>query len=312
MRMFRRLQAGLAVVTLLALVAPTWSAESDKFLPGSTNVVVTLNVKQLLESALVKKFDGKIKDAIKNDANAKKILEDLGLDPFKDVDSVVVGGTGGKEDDVLILVAGRFSRAKMEAKAEEVAKGDQGLKITKEGNYKVYEMTGKDGKTGFGAILNDNTLAFSPKKDYVVEALDKQAGKKKADLKKDLTTLLDKADTKQSVTMVALGSGLGADQDFADKIKTVTGGINITDEIKMAIEMAAKDDKSAKAVAEELDKKMGEVKTLVGFMAASDARFAPLVDVVKTLKISATGSTISLKGDVTKAVIDNLLKNLPQ
>jgi len=309
MRMLRRLLPGLA---LFALAVSSRAAETDKFVPNNADAIVVVNVRQITESALFKIYESQIKDFLKNNADAKKALEDLGLDPFKDVYTVVIAGPGGKQDEGLVIVEGKFSRAKLEAKAEAAAKDPkEGLKIVKEGDYKLYEVEGKNRRDpGFGAILSDTIVVFGQKKEAVVEALDKQAGKKKSELKKDLAALLAKVDSKQSIALVALPNGLGNPQaqDFADKIKNVTGGVTLSDEVKADFVLAGKDEKGAKAVAETLEDGLSQVKGLIGLMAANQKELAPVIDVIGTIKIAADGSNVGLKAQISKDVITKLEK----
>lgn len=318
MRTLSGLRAGLLLVVVGVVAAPGRAAESDKLLPSDANFVVTINIKQLLDSALFKKLDDKfnIKDALKKNAEAKQAIETIGLDPLKDIDRIVASGSGAKQDEALILVLGKFDKTKLEAAASKAAQDDKnGLKILKEGGYTVYEMTNKkDGQIVYGAIVDGSTIAASPKKDYLVDALDKAAGKKKAALKKDLADLLAKADAKQSVSVVALAQGLGGPQaaELADKVKNIVGGINVTDDIKMSFNLTAKDENGAKEVAKQMDEGLGQVKAFAGIMAAQNKQLAPLIDVLGTLKVEAKGTNVNLKGEVSKDIIDKLIKLAPQ
>ena len=146
----------------------------------------------------------------------------------------------------------------------------------------------------------------------VVDALDKQAGKKKSELKKELAALLAKVDSKRSIAMVALPNGLGGQQaqDFADKIKNVTGGVTLSDEVKADFVLAGKDEKGAKAVAETLEDGLSQVKGLIALMANQQKELAPVIDVIGTIKIAADGSNVNLKAEISKDVIAKLEKDV--
>src|SRR5207248_3597921 len=67
-----------------------WSSDvcsSDLYLPDGTMLVLTLNVKQLLQAPLVRGDDKAFKQAL---AEATKALEAFGVDPAKDVDRIIV------------------------------------------------------------------------------------------------------------------------------------------------------------------------------------------------------------------------------
>jgi hypothetical protein len=315
MRTLSGLRAGLLFVAIGVLAGPSRAADSDKLLPNDANFVVTINIKQMIASPLFKKLDDKfnLKDALKKNAEAKQAIETIGLDPLKDIDQVILSGNGSKQDEALILVLGKFDKAKLEAAGVKAAQDDKnGLKILKEGGATVYEMTNKkDGQVVYGVIVDNTTIAASPKKDYVLDVLDKKAGKKKGTLKKDLTDLLGKADLKQSVSVVmVVPQGLGGAEaaEVTDKLKNITGGINITDDVKINFDMAAKDENGAKEVAKKLDEGLGQVKAFAGIMAAQNKPLAPVVDILGTFKVEAKGSSVNVKGEVSKDIIDKLIK----
>jgi hypothetical protein len=120
----------LAGLTAALLTFPAArAAEVDRLLPADSELVVTVNVRQILESPLFKKHVA-LKDA--QDAltehlpgEANQILKDLGFDPFTDLDSVTVAGPGGHDKDRgLIVVRGRFDADKIKARAAQAAKDD--------------------------------------------------------------------------------------------------------------------------------------------------------------------------------------------
>src|SRR5438270_143827 len=85
----------------------------DRYLPADTEIISTLNFKQIFESALFKKNAlGPARDALANIAEVKTILDDLGFDPFLDLDKMISAGPGGTETDKgLIILHGRSARA---------------------------------------------------------------------------------------------------------------------------------------------------------------------------------------------------------
>src|SRR4051794_26808628 len=96
-RMARRLFAAAFLAVVVA--APVRAAEVDVLLPAETEAVMFVNVRQILDSDLVKKYAlGQVKQALQGNEN-QKLLKDLGLDPLKDIDRVTVGSWGkGPED----------------------------------------------------------------------------------------------------------------------------------------------------------------------------------------------------------------------
>src|SRR5262249_38695421 len=157
--------------------------------------VMAVNLRQIIDSPLVKKLGlDHAKQALKDQTDIQKGLDDLGFNVFTDVDSLLVAGCGATaadKDRVLMIVHGKFARPKFEAKAAEVAeKKKDVVKIHKVtgSDTKLYEVTPEGSPQAFFvAFANKTTVVASPGKDYVLDALDKEAGKRKTELKnKDL------------------------------------------------------------------------------------------------------------------------------
>src|SRR3954468_15012654 len=180
--MARRLFA--AAVLALVAAAPVRAAEVDVLLPAETEAVMFVNVKQILDSDLVKKYAlGQIKQALQGNEN-QKLLKDLGLDPLKDIDRVTVGSWGkGPEDmEAVAIVRGRFDPEKLFAAAKDQAGknadkmaiveekvGDKTyklVKITQDNQPKPFYVAVADEKTIVGANdkkLTTNILAAAEK-----------------------------------------------------------------------------------------------------------------------------------------------------
>ena len=121
----------------------------DKYLPDDTEMVVSVNVKQIVESSLFKKnVEAKAREALKNQDELQDALHDLGFDPFTDIDRIIAAKpAGGDQDRGLVIVHGKFDLDKFKAKAEKLAKDQPDvLKVHKVrngagGKSLVYEVT---------------------------------------------------------------------------------------------------------------------------------------------------------------------------
>lgn len=309
-----RLLPGSLVLALVLTAGTSRAADLDQFLPNSTEGIVTINVKQLLAAPLVKANLETVKALMLAVPDVQQTLEDIGFDPFKDVDRVVLAIDRDPNKSV-ILVHGKFDTAKIAAKAEKAAK-DEGdiLKVIKASGYTYYSVKPPEGKgplpsdTLYVGLVDETTLVSSGSPDAVIEALEKKAGKKKAELKKELQALLDKADRQQTISIVTLSAPLAATgQAIIQKLNTVTGGINVGDDIKAAFTLTAKSDKDAAAVESELKEGLDQVKALVDLTANNNKDLKPLVDVVSTLKVVTQGAVVTLTGQITKDVLNQLV-----
>ncbi|HZY89524.1 MAG TPA: hypothetical protein VFE78_32175 [Gemmataceae bacterium] len=314
----------LAVAAGLS-AAPARAGLLGPYLPDDSEVVVTVNVRQLLDSPLVKKHAlEKAREALKDLDQVESILKDLGFDPFKDLERITVASPGGTEKDRgLVILHGTFDLDKFKSKGDEAARDyPDYLKIHKVpvgagATQVVYEVTPPDADMPlFVALPAKDTLLVSPGKDYVVDALKKAARKVKPALKnKDVQALLEKMDEKQSVAVALLGSALtkggGAPapvKGLLEKVEAVGGGVTVGDDVKVEVVLAAKTAEGAKELHEGLDKGLKQALALLSVLASGQKELNPALEVVKTLRVSAKGKVVTLKGRVSPDVLEDALK----
>jgi hypothetical protein len=317
---------GLAVAALL-LTAPARAAEVvDKLLPNDTETVVSINIKQILNSPLGMKIPkDKIEEAIKNQDEVHKNLQDVGFDPLKDLDSILYAGASGNEPDKgLVIVHGKFDVKKFQAKAEEVAKDMKDvLKIHKVpdasgGTTNLYEVNAPGQDTPlFVALPSGSTMVASAGKDYVLDALDKEAGRKTTALKnKDLAALLNRIDTAQSLWMAVLGSTLSKSKlsenpdakEVVDKISDASGGIHIDKDIKVQVSVTAKTADDAKDLDEKLKDGLNTALGAVALLAGQKKELAPLVDVLKNVKPTIKDKVVSVELEISGKDIEKAIE----
>src|SRR5437868_5428584 len=98
--------ATFAVLTAALFATPMRAADPTAYLPDGTMLVLSFNVRQLLQAPLVHGDEKAFKQAT---ADATKALAGFGVDPAKDVDRIVLAvGEQLKAATTLILVEGRF------------------------------------------------------------------------------------------------------------------------------------------------------------------------------------------------------------
>ena len=112
----------LPAFAALALLAPARAAEADRYLPAETQQVAVVNVKQLLDSPLVKKFAlPEVEKQLKDNKEYKQFQDFTGIDILKDVTSVVVGNVSTRGDNFVIIVRGKFDTDKIHKSAQQYA-----------------------------------------------------------------------------------------------------------------------------------------------------------------------------------------------
>jgi hypothetical protein len=301
----------LAVAGLMASVCPLVPAQEpqtgSKYFPSNTQAVITINFRQMLESPLVKPDLPKLQEQIKANAEAQRWLGGLGFDPLKDFDSVTVAMAGVEDQDQAVIVArGKFDTAKFKAKAEEFAKEQKdAIKVHQAGGNTIYETNfPQQQKPMFVAMIDNTTVVAAIKQSDVAAALDVKAGKKQNEVKKELQGLLAKSNPKQSFSVVMLGNALSG-VPFGDQVENISGGITIGDDIRTDFVIATKDAAAAKALAEQIQQGLETAKQLLPSLAPQAKEAVEVLDV---LKVDAKDTTVTIKGDVTKEMLEKLKK----
>jgi hypothetical protein len=130
-------------------------------LPAGTRYVMGLDVKRFVASPLYTKYAGA------RAANRPQAFDELeqktGLNPERDVDQVYVAGSQagvpGRTGDALVVVTGRFDRAKVARAIETERKGVTSKNVSGTVVYLFNENASGKG-TGATAFLDDNTLVM--------------------------------------------------------------------------------------------------------------------------------------------------------
>ena len=319
--MLRRLLFGAILAAgLSASAVPARAAEIDNLLPEKTESVLFVNVKQLLESELIKKFAlGQVKQMLENNEDAQRMLKDLGIDPMKDIDRVTAGFWGKDKDDMngVAIIRGKFDLEKMFAAAEKEAKnnGDK-LTIVKEGEFKLIKFTPENQpKAIFASAADEKTLIAGTDKKLVITALTAAKEKAKPALKKEVAAMLLKADEK--ATMYIVGKSTGEKVELPpnvnipgvdtaklakqlEKLDNYNMTVRLTDEVNLEISMGMKDADAADDFGDTLNQLIGTVKGFLPLIAGQQPNFKPIADEVsKNLKSKVKGSDVTLMLKIT-------------
>lgn len=313
---------------LLAVPATLRAADVDAYLPPDTESYVAVNVREMLDAPIFKKtLLAPAKQFLDELDEVKGVLKELGLDPFKHIDRLIIASPSSTDTDRgLVIAHGTFDLAKFTKKATDAARdNDEILKIHKVplgggATHTVYEVVIPNQDTSlFVALASDKTILASPGKDYVVDAIKQQRAKKKVALKnKEFQALLEKLDAKQSLSLAMMGKSLnpGDDADpilklFTDAfggVEAVGGGISFTNEIKLELVVAGKSQAAAQNVRTNVER--GVRLGLVGLALLGDERkeLSVLLDVLKTVKVSGKGKVVSITGKLTADVLEDFFK----
>ncbi len=328
MQLSGRVWAGVVALTASLAAMPAARAVDLKYLPSDTEIVFTINARQILNSEFVKAHKDKVEllktgleKALPPDAH--KLLQAAGFDPFKDFGSLMVAMPPSKDaQDVFAVVEGTFQLDKIHAVAEDAARAQPDtLKITRDGNLRIYEITPSGEKRAFACFADNKTLVIAPRQDALKDALARAAGAKKSELKREVKSLLETVNDKQSVSFVITGHAvkkLAEDAPFpnADKIgevignvEGISGAITIAADIQFQIGVGAKDTETAKNFANQANVALGFVKLMAGQAAQNDEKIQPLADAAKTLRAMAQGANLIIRGEISTENLEKLIKN---
>jgi len=320
MRRLRRSVLVIGAAMLLAGVSAVRAADVEKYLPDGTVLVMTVNVKQILDSPIVKNhLLGKLQAVLKQNAST---LNALGLDPLKDITRFTAASTGTNTDSKgLLILSGNFDPAKIEAVAQKKAKQHaEELKMTEDNGHKVFEVQlPQSDKPLLVCVLDKSTIVASVDKDSLEEAF-ARTGDKQAKLNKDVEELLKGVDTEQSLWVAMLGEALSKNERIPDEkikknlenIETISAGLTVSNDIKLLINVFAKNADGAKEVAKALTELVNNAKGFAAMMANDKKELTPLVGVVDSIKVETEGKKVIVKSEVTEDVIKEGLKNAPK
>lgn len=319
-----RFGLGAALAVVLAAGPTARAAEPDKLLPADSEFVLSVNVKQILDSDIIKKYAlEQLKQALQGN-DAKKFLTDLGLDPLKDVDRVVAGGSGKDASDSkgLIVIHGKFDPEKLFKAAEAHTKKDPDhFSLIKDGKDVMFKFQPDNGNPVYGTVVNETTVVLGSDKKMVTAALAADAAGKKPTLNKDLSTLIAKQDDKASLWMVGvvkgkldnlkLPMGGGAPQNLKDqlgKLETVAAVVRVTTDIALDVTLGMKNTDAAEEMGKMVEDGLTQLKGIIPFLAAQNPQAKPLVEVSKTLKSVVKDKNIVISAKMSASGIGDLLK----
>jgi hypothetical protein len=317
-RMFAALVLGLALA-LPAVAAPAPvegpAGPFEKYLPDSADGVVSFNVRQFLDSELIKKAG---LDKLLTADESQNTLKALGLDPLKDIDRVIISNDKANSDPYFI-VQGKFDPAKLAAAAELAAKDKKEiLKVHKGEHGKIYEVTKLDelvkvppqaagagvnlkDKSFFGVIADKGNIVLVGSKESAETVLAKAAGKKTTKLtNQELPGLIAKIDPKQTIAIAIPAPEAN--------LKSVTGGITVTKDLKVNVTLTATDAGAAKQLNEAIGEQLGTVKDVAGIVVLQQKELAPIVDILNGIKHDAKDNTVGITTDIKGDTLEKLFK----
>ncbi len=320
MTRFVRPALGLVLATVVA-AAPTRAAEPDPLLPADADVVISMNVRQVLESDIVKRYAlENLKQTLQGN-DAQKLLHDLGLDPLKDIDRVVIGMSGKDETDFkyLVVVHGTFDPEALYKAAEAQTRKDADhFALVKDGKDVMFKYTPDTGNPLYGTVVDAKTVILSGSKTGISTAL-AVPPKGKADLGKELTGLVKGMDDKATLWVAALSNGRldkvklkgpaanpGIQSQLAN-LQTATVVLRVEKDVLLNVGLGMKDNDAAEEAGKTVGELLQTVKGALPFLAANDPKLKSLVESSKSLKSEVKDRTVVISGKLEGNAIGKLI-----
>jgi hypothetical protein len=285
-------KTALAAFLAAAVVVSAPAVEPDKYVPSDAEGVLVVNVQQMLDSALVKKYgQDHMKAFLQSNADAQKFLKATGLDPLKDIHKIIIAGsTNGGEPKFVGVVHGKFDVNKIQdAVAAQAKEKGEDLEVLNKGGLKIYKFKGKGAsdKPVFATFADDHTAIFSPSPDQTESAAKGGGGKPNA----ELVRALDKLGGTESI----YGAGVVTDEmkkgmannpqfkDVAPKLQFFTGSFDVTNDLKLRLTVQTSDAKAA----DKVKMTLSQFVPILGIMAAGQSEnLGPTVnELVKKIEI---------------------------
>lgn len=322
--MTRLSRLGLAAVLFAAVAAPARAAEPDKLLPADADTIAFVNFKQIVGADVVKKYAlDQIKQALEGQ-DAKKLLEEMGLDPMKDIETVWVGMSGSGPDNTKALVVfhGKFDPDKLLKAAEAVTKKDgEKFSIVKDGNTRMFKYQPEQGNPVYGTVVSDSTVIAATDKKIIATALAQAEGDKKAPITAELAALVKGMDEKASMFAVSSVKGkfdttkfppqspidLSGLEKTLPKTNTLSMVLRVTADVNLEVTFGMKDEDAAEDMGAAMAKLIKDIGGFVPALVAFEPKAKPLGDILKTVTSDVKKKDVVIKGKVTGDIIGKLI-----
>lgn len=297
----------IVVWLIVALAAaPMCAADVDANLPGNTEVVVSINLEQLLASPLGKRYlRTTVEEALKANPQGQEAFKFLELDPLRDLKQVTLALPSAGADAGCLIVKGKFNRQKIAELAEKlVVEQKEKLRIHKSGRASIYEIAGD--KPTFVAVPDDSTALIATTREQLT------AGAKP---KKEVTDLIQKADGKQALWLVALGSatsvipgGDAAQRQAFEKIEGIIGVLKVTTSAKLELTLAAQDPAAATAVGKNITEFLSTAKAFAPEAVKQNPPLAPIFELLGGAAMSVKDKSVTVTAEASAAQIEKWVK----
>jgi hypothetical protein len=273
------------------------------YLPEDSTVVLTLNLRSLLEAPVVRGPPGPtLRGLFRRGTAGQPWMELAGIDPFTDIDQIQVSFTAGDPEHPLWLIRGRISAARFQV-------GPDKLRPRIEHGRRVCEYDDPDFGPTLLALVGD-TLVVSALPCRLADALAYASGPRHLRFRYPaLAAILKQVDRKQAVWLAASLQDFGAVgglKDWALKAAirpvlahatTVSGGVAVAEDLRAEFAFRTRDEDGARRLEEDLKREV-EAASGVGLFV-KDKDLLPFFQLLGTGVVARDGAAVSLRCRLT-------------
>lgn len=298
----------LAAAVLLVLssgAAPLQAATPDQYLPDSTDVLLTINVRRLLDSGLLAPGTPKLREMLKRQQDLQAEFDAIGFDPFKDLETLAVAGVGSEGSDrVLVIAHGRFNFDKLIARAEKVRREQRELlKVEQENGCSYYVATppGSDRPIYLG-WPDSRTIVVSPFKPFIVHAFHVQKAEATPSLNRAASDLLAGVANTAAVSFIGLGTAF-KDAPEAAHVRSIAGSLKIRMDMQLDATVALTDKQAAEQFETKVTERIHEAKRMVSAMTHRQKDLSSVASLFEAIHVIRQGDTVRLQAAVTQDML---------
>lgn len=320
----------LAIAVVLVILPAPWcnAATPDKLLPDDAHVVVSLKLKDFLATEFGQKY-GKdwLKNLVEENALASTAATQLGFDPAKDLDSIVVasrdiGVPSGNDailgiplptaGDSLVLLRGRFDVEHAQSTLNDLARDNPDrIKASRYQDFTLYAFDFMN-RPMVAVWLDKGTLAVATTRTYLTDAIDRLQGKKKSELDKGLAAAIGRVDD-QCLGWIALG----VPGWIKDVLAIIPGALDHAEKLNgITVEFRAEKDVTAdlnvqmldKIAAEGFRRRVNQGKLIFAALALPNPAVGPTIAAaLARAKATVKEDTIVLHAEITPEMVDRAI-----
>jgi hypothetical protein len=278
-------------------------------LPEDTAMILGISVEKVTQSKLWTQFSPMFMDQAEVKDGLSKLKDGCGMDPIKDVKSIVIGMNGDMDEKkMVVLIQGNFDEGKITKCVTTLAEKEAGgKKVTAktEGKITTFSAEGESTQIYVGWAGKDTIVitqsAVEGDKTFLASVLE---GKSSAKNNKDLAALMGNVDTSNTLWAAMQVTGkLKSNMAASDGPQPVAVWMNIDYSKALKAEIGAHfaNDKDASSAVDKAKKEIDSAK--------SDPTAGPYL---KNLTINAKGSDAIVSISLDEKQVDELVAQLQQ